>query len=58
MRAVVDGKKFVQALKRLDRLFWDCRRKGGPDAEVEAIRQLLYEAALGSLEPDDEIVIA
>jgi hypothetical protein len=58
MRAVVDGAKFVQALRRLETLFWDCRRSGGPDVEVEAIRQLLCEAALGSLEPDDEIVIA
>jgi hypothetical protein len=58
MRAVVDGKKFVQALRRLETLFWDCRRNGGPDVEVEAIRQLLAEAALDRMEEDDVIVIA
>jgi hypothetical protein len=58
MRAVVDGAKFVQALKRLEQLFWDCRKSGGPDVEVEAIRQLLAEAALDHMEEDDEIVIA
>jgi hypothetical protein len=58
MRAVVDGAKFVQALKRLETLFWDCRRNGGPDVEIESIRQLLSEAALDHMEEDDEIVIA
>jgi hypothetical protein len=55
---MIDGKKFGQAMQRLETLYWHCHLNGGPDMEVQAIQRLLADAALADTDPlEDEIVI-
>ena len=55
---MIDGKKFGQAMQRLETLFWQLHQEGGPDMEVQAIQRLLAHAALAYTDPlEDEIVI-
>jgi hypothetical protein len=37
--------KLSEATRRLEYLYWDCHRNGGPDVEVLAILRLCEEAA-------------
>jgi hypothetical protein len=55
---MIDGKKFGQAMQRLETLFWQLHQDGGLDMEVQAIQRLLADAALADTDPiEDELVI-
>jgi hypothetical protein len=47
----MNATKLQQAINRLETLYWDLHRNGGPDLEVLAILRICEEAAAG--EPDD-----
>ena len=50
------AKKLTEATQRLEYLYWDCHRNGGPDLEVLAILRLCEEAATDGEPSDDETV--
>lgn len=52
----MNAKKLIEARDRLEVLYWDCHRNGGPDLELLAILRLVEEAAEDADEPSEEDV--
>jgi hypothetical protein len=49
----MNATKLQQAIGRLETLFWDLHRNGGPDLEVLAILRLCEESTTDADTPDD-----
>jgi hypothetical protein len=50
----MNASKLAEATQRLEVLYWDCHRNGGPDVEILSILRLVEEAAVLDADPDEE----